>query len=441
MEISFKNRLIGGLLVAGAAVLWSLDGVFWRPQLYALDVLVVVFIEHLFGFILLSPFIIIFWRELRQISRKDCLALLWVSLFGGLIGTYAITQAFFTAFAGGASIAAVIIVQKLQPVFALLLSRLLLKERLAKNFYLWAGLAVLASYALIVDNNFSLSALKNLSFGQNAGLMALIAAFAFGSSTVLGKRLVNHLNYRVSAALRLGLTALLSLFLILMLGKADLAGQINGPQWQLFIIIAIMTAAVATTLYYRGLKQISASLATLLELFWPLSAIILDFVLNGNLLSPVQLTATTALLFFVYRAVKTGQPRFREFRAEVVEGKKVGGQLGYPTINLANQDLNIPHGIYLAKAKFDNKEYRALLHFGPQKTFASDISVEIYIPEKLDEIPPEIRVKPIKRIRSIKRFKNQEQLKIAIKKDIEFLEITNYKLQIPSNVAILKKIQ
>jgi len=58
-------------------------------------------------------------------------------------------------------------------------------------------------------------------------------------------------------------------------------------------------------LYYFGLNRVKASTATILELFMPLSAIILDFVINGNMLSPVQIVATIVLLFAFFQIISS----------------------------------------------------------------------------------------------------------------------------------------
>ena len=143
-----KKYLLGALAILLAATLWSLDGTIIRPNFYEFPALNIVFLEHLFGAILLSPFL--FWgtNKIFSMTKKDIFSLLWVSLFGGLIGTFFITEAFFAAFRGETTFATVIILQKLQPIFALSLAALLLKEKLTKWFYLWATVAILSGYMI-----------------------------------------------------------------------------------------------------------------------------------------------------------------------------------------------------------------------------------------------------------------------------------------------------
>jgi drug/metabolite transporter (DMT)-like permease len=81
-------------------------------------------------------------RKIKTLTWKDRFAIAWISFFGGLLGTYFITKAFFLAYAGQVTLATVVILQKLQPVFALALARIVLKEKLKPQFYLRALVAI-----------------------------------------------------------------------------------------------------------------------------------------------------------------------------------------------------------------------------------------------------------------------------------------------------------
>jgi drug/metabolite transporter (DMT)-like permease len=59
-----------------------------------------------------------------------------------------ITEAYFAAFRGETTFATVILLQKLQPFFALFLAGILLKEKLTKWFYTWAIVAIFSGYMI-----------------------------------------------------------------------------------------------------------------------------------------------------------------------------------------------------------------------------------------------------------------------------------------------------
>jgi len=412
-----KRLAMGAAAILVAAFFWSLDGLFIRPAFYSLPAELVVFWEHFLGFIVLSPFLFISWSKIKGLSVKSWMALGWVSLFGGLLGTLMITQAFFAAMTGTTSFATVIILQKLQPFFALILARLVLKEKLSIHFYSWTAIAIIASYFLA----FGASGLnwQDVNWLHNAALYAFLAAFAFGSSTVFGKRIANHLDYRAVAALRFGLTSVLAFLLVVIIGSLEVTASISGTQFGLLGLIVLTSGAGAMFLYYFGLQRVSASAATILELFWPLSALFLDYFINGNELTAVQLMAAAVLLLAFFQVSALSRRRAIVFRGKVIPGAGRGRRIGYRTANLDCTDLDIPHGIYVVTAKVAEKEYPALMHFGFRDVYNEPVSLEILIKDFSDDIyNQEIEVKVQKRIREVKNFPDTSSLVKAIEKDL-----------------------
>ena len=112
------------LFVILGASLWGIDGVLLRPSLYSLPVLSVVFIESALVTIILTPFFIHKFKEVKSLKPKDWIAFGGVALFGGAVGTMAITKALF--YVNFVNLSIVILIQKLQPVFAILLAALFL---------------------------------------------------------------------------------------------------------------------------------------------------------------------------------------------------------------------------------------------------------------------------------------------------------------------------
>ncbi len=257
---------------------------------------------------------------------------------------------------------------------------------------------------------------------HHAAFFAFLAAFAFGSSTVFGKRIVNHLDFKSTTALRFGITSLIMLILVLLTGEFFKIPQISGFQWKLFIVIVFTSGATAMFLYYFGLKRVTASVSTICELFWPLSAVVLDYILNKNVLNSIQIIASLILLLCFYKVVSEGQAKETTFVAKVIAGVKRGRLLGFPTANLDKKDLDIPHGVYLVQTKINDKIYQGLLHFGYKETFNEGPSLEIFIKDFSGNLyQKEIEIKVVKKIREVKKFKSLLQLKEQIKKDLQMI--------------------
>ena len=297
-----KNFLIGALAIILAATLWSLDGVLIRPNLYSFPAMNIVFIEHLLGAILLSPFLFLWWKKIKTLSRKRIFDVLWVCFFWGLLGTLAITEAYFAGFRWETTLSTIIILQKLQPIFALFLARLVLWERLSNRFYLWAAIAIASAYMIAFGGMWT--EFFNTDFFSTPAFYAILAAFAFGSSTVFGKDLVDHLGFKTTTALRFLITSVLALVVVLIFGDITSIGSFEFKHWQLFWVIVFTSGAAALSLYYFWLRKVNASSATIFELAWPLSGILFDYIFNKNFLTPVETVFSLILLGCFFMIIK-----------------------------------------------------------------------------------------------------------------------------------------
>ncbi|MCK4744921.1 riboflavin kinase [Candidatus Parcubacteria bacterium] len=119
-------------------------------------------------------------------------------------------------------------------------------------------------------------------------------------------------------------------------------------------------------------------------------------------------------------AKKNFAENFFSFDAKAVKGEGIGKKIGFPTINLDKIRLKIDYGVYLVEAEIDNKRYKGLLHFGPKKTFANNISLELLLKNFISDISSkQIKIAIIKKIRDIKKFANIKDLQNQIKQDLK----------------------
>ncbi len=296
-------KVTGVLAVSIAATMWGLDGVVLTPRLYNLNVEWVVFVLHLIPFALMNVFFFKEYRFVKKMTRSDWFTLLMISVFGGAIGTIAIVKALFLVNFHNLSV--IVLLQKLQPVFAISLASILLKEKLQKYFILWASLAIVASYFL----TFGLS-LPDLNQDKNtiyAVLLSLLAAFSFGSSTVFSKKILTKYTFRTATFFRYGITTLLMFMVVLISGTYDQFSVTTSENWLFFLIISFTTGSGAIYLYYYGLVRIRAIMATIAELFFPVSAIFFDYFINGKMLSAVQWVAALIMIFAIIKLTGKAQ--------------------------------------------------------------------------------------------------------------------------------------
>ncbi len=292
-----KNRLVitGAAAISLAATMWGLDGVVLTPRLYNLNVGLVVFVLHALPFLIMQPFLYRHYRYLKHFQARDFIVLFLIALFGGAIGTLSIVKALFLINFQELSI--VVLLQKLQPVFAIILAAILLKERLNKYFALWASVAILGGYFL----TFGLGR-PTIDTGSNttlSAMYALLAAFSFGSSTVFSKMILQRYHFATATFYRYGFTTAIMLVYTLFTGQLYQFNLITSNNWLIFLIIAFTTGSGAIFLYYYGLNHVRAMVAVMCELFFPISTILFDYIFNGSRLSIVQWLSAGIMVFAI----------------------------------------------------------------------------------------------------------------------------------------------
>lgn len=270
---NMKYVKFGSAAVVVAALLWSVDGLL-RRHLYTLPAPVIVFWEHAFGFLVLLPLLAYTYKSFKKLTRKQWMAIAGVSFLSGAVGTILYTAALgriqFIPFS------VVVLLQQLNPVFAIAASALLLREPLTRRFLGLSAIALIAAYFVTFPN---LSV--NLSTGNGtliAALMAVGAAAAWGSSTAFSKYALQGTSSIQISALRFGITPFFALLFVGLSGTFGSITAITKEQFAYLVAITFSTGLVALLIYYFGLKRVLASRSAILELAWPASSIIVGYV-------------------------------------------------------------------------------------------------------------------------------------------------------------------
>jgi len=290
-----KQVILGAVVIGISATFWGFDGIVLTPRLFNLPVPFVVFILHLVPFLLMNFFLYKRYSLLKTLTKTELFSLIMVAAFGGSIGTMAIVKALFLV--NFQSLSIVVLLQKLQPVFAISLAALFLKEKLRRNFLFWAVIALIAGYFLTFG-----ASLPRFQEDKNtiyASLLAVLAAFSFGSSTVFSKKILGKLDFISATFFRYGFTATIMFVVVTSMGFLGEFNNVTPQNWMVIFIIAMTTGSGAIFLYYFGLKKVKAIIATIMELFFPMSAILFDYFINGHILSLVQWVSAAVMIFAI----------------------------------------------------------------------------------------------------------------------------------------------
>lgn len=294
-----KIKSFGPAFIIIAAILWSLDGIL-RRSLYTLPPSIVVFYEHILGAIILLPLLIKYLSDLKKMTRKEWLSIILVSLFSGALGTI-----FYTAALGMVQyiqFSVVVLLQQLQPVWAILAAAILLKEKITKDFALWAGIGIIAAYLITFKD------LKvNISAGNPtfiAALLALSAGFMWAVSTSFSKIVLSKVSFWTATGLRFWLAPVFALIFVIGQGQTSTLTALSQQQWMMLVAITLSTGMVALVIYYYGLKKTPARVSSICELTWPASAIFIDYFLYRQTFTASQIIGIVLLFVAMFHVAK-----------------------------------------------------------------------------------------------------------------------------------------
>lgn len=260
--------------------------------------------------LLLPVAVVIGYRHRTELTRLNLRQWLSLAVIGGG-GSVAATVAFTLAFARTNNYSVPVLMQKLQPCFALVLARMILKESLPRHFGWLALLGIGGAYLLSfgLTGNWERLATEDLSVVG----FALLAAATWGSCTVFGRLALRDLSFPAVTAARFMLGSVCALGALAVFtpdATAEVAklGSVSWADARAFAGMAYFSGLLPMLIYYRGLKTTPASVATLCELSFPLVAVILNWIWLGSALNLGQLLGA-ALVVTAITAVSL--PRVR----------------------------------------------------------------------------------------------------------------------------------
>src|SRR5215510_10264196 len=197
MHVS-KPARYGPWLVGLGAALWGTESAWRIPLNNLFDARVIVFWEHVLIFIGFLPLLLYQARDLPKVDARTWGFLLFSGFAGSAVGTI-----FFTLALKYGNPTVVNVVLNIQPVISTLGAFLLFGDRLARQFFLYAGIAIVAGIFVSVAYPTQIG-ISFESAGLNVGTgYALICALFWGLSTVAGRGVMVGMSLRLASSMRI----------------------------------------------------------------------------------------------------------------------------------------------------------------------------------------------------------------------------------------------
>ncbi|WP_375753890.1 DMT family transporter [Vibrio sp. HN007] len=288
--------MAGTFFIMIACLTWALDTLIRYPLLNAgYSTLQIVLLEHITLFLITLPLLIKHKAEFKRLSRLGFVSLFFIGGIGSAVGTLAFTQAFQYL-----NPTVVILLQKLQPLVAILAASWLLKEQIRKHFAFWA-LVILAGSLTMMWTDIAKLSSANLHYSDlsNDIVMGygytLLAVFAWGMATVCGKYLSQtgmSANAIMSGRFTTGLLVLATLGVL----NQEQITTITTGDLSSLVLMALLSGLVGMWFYYQGLKRVPAQAATLAEMTFPVFAALINWWALDISLNEYQIIGACLLL-------------------------------------------------------------------------------------------------------------------------------------------------
>jgi drug/metabolite transporter (DMT)-like permease len=255
------NAVPGVVLVAIAAALWGLDPILRKPLASSTTATTIVFGEHVVLVLFTLPFLLPALRAVWEAGPRNIAASIFVGAGASAVATILFTDALFHS-----DFITPVVLQKVQPLVAVIGAAIVLRER-PRSRFVWFLLPALLGLWLVNQPH----PFQPTAHGLRPVIESLAAAVLWASGTVLGRYLGRELEFQHILSLRFffGLIAS-AIALPIMSAKAYAGG--HDSLWIAYYAIA--TGLISLALYYHGLKRTPAVLASLAELTYPAIAVL-----------------------------------------------------------------------------------------------------------------------------------------------------------------------
>ena len=293
-----RTATYGPWLVGLGAALWGTESA-WRIPLNELfDAKIIVFWEHVFILIMFLPILISRLHEIPRVRVRTWGFLIFSGFAGSAVGTV-----FFTLALKYGNPTVVNVILNIQPVISTVGAFVLFGDRLARRFFLYAGIAIVAgvfvsaAYPTQIGVSFERAGL-NVGTGY-----ALICALFWGLSTVAGRGVMVGMSLRLASSMRI-VIGLVCMTLIL-LAYRTLNGAALWPEAAqahpikaivLLFFLASISGGIPLLIYFQGLHLTRASTAGYFEMMQTIAAVCITWGFFHASLNPHQLFAAIVLI-------------------------------------------------------------------------------------------------------------------------------------------------
>lgn len=213
---------------------------------------------------------------------------IWSLLAGvGVAGNFT----FYYLSIEAASVAIAVTLMYTAPVFVLLISFLLGKEK--STWFKWGCILVVVIGIILLTGAYNTESISagflGTAAGIGSGLSYVLFIFGFKNASSIGK---------IQTALT-GAFLSFNLILFVFMDKKEAAGVLTSGDIPWFLLLGILGAGISFIFYFNGIRQTAPTTASMAAMIEPVTASLFGVLIIGNYLTVIQLLGMVLILVTV----------------------------------------------------------------------------------------------------------------------------------------------
>lgn len=279
------NRFKGYAFILGATLFWGISATiakFLFTQHF--DTLVLVQMRMSLSCLMILIYFLISKRKFLSIKLSDLPHFALLGLIGGAGSNFTY---YFTI--QQTNVATAILLQYLAPLLVLAYAAITKEESLTVVKTMAGIVSLVGCYLAIVGKDFSFLSINKLGL-----LTGFASAFCWAFTNVWLRHLIKR--YSVWTCLVYSFIFASLFWLVINPPWVIIAAAYSPATWGMFFIFAVVSILIPHSLYFGGIRYLTASRAIITATFEPIVAILSAFIILGEVLSRVQILGAVLVI-------------------------------------------------------------------------------------------------------------------------------------------------
>jgi drug/metabolite transporter (DMT)-like permease len=242
-------------------------------------------------------------KNFQQITKTQWVSLVTVAILSGALAPAAIFQALELS-----PVNNIVLLGRLEIPLVLVLSRIVLKEKLQRYQKIGAVVILLGIIISVMRGRSELS-IAGLTFGQGE-LLTIFATVLLSVSNVISKQQLSEVPLGINGIFKTSLGTFVFFWTAVALYGAGHFGEMFHPYlWQWMLIYGGIIVVVGQSFWLKGLRTVTVSSAALVSCFHPIAGMFFSYLILAELPTSYQVLGGGVILFGLLLSQKKTLPQ------------------------------------------------------------------------------------------------------------------------------------